>query len=47
MKRYKLYTTQLLAGRQKKNGVEEIFEGMIAETIPTLMKASSHKFKQP
>lgn len=30
----------------RKNAVEAIFEETIAENVPILMKASSHKFEQ-
>lgn len=46
VKRCNLHAIGVLGQEDRKNGAEAIFEEMIAENVPVLMKASSHKLKK-
>lgn len=46
VKRCHLHAIGVLGQEDRKYGAEAIFEEMIAENVPVLMKASSHKLRK-
>lgn len=45
MKRSNIYLTGVPEGKQKENGGEVIFEELVAEIFPELMKTSIHRIE--
>lgn len=45
MKRSNIRLTEVPEGEQKENGAEVIFEEIMAEIFPEMMKTSTHRIK--